>query len=71
MHQYVAHSMLPDGNYVFDFGDIFEGPLTRAGKGEEYKRTHPAGPFSHELQSALSLGRNASKVAKRRAWPRG
>jgi hypothetical protein len=45
MHNYVAHSMLPSGNYVFDFGDIFEGPLTRAGKGEDYKRTHPQGHF--------------------------
>src|SRR5258705_4160257 len=45
MHKYVAHSMLPSGNYVFDFGDIFEGPLTRAGKGEEYPRTHPQGHF--------------------------
>ena len=45
MHKYVAHSMLPTGNYVFDFGDIFEGPLTRAGKGNEYKRTHPNGRF--------------------------
>lgn len=45
MHQYVAHSMLPGGNSVFDFGDIFEGPLTRAGKGEEYPRTHPQGHF--------------------------
>jgi hypothetical protein len=46
MHEYVAHSMLPTGNYVFDFGDIFEGPLTRAGKGEEYPRTHPQGHFN-------------------------
>jgi hypothetical protein len=46
MHQYVAHSMLPSGKYVFDFGDIFEGPLTRAGKGEEYPRTHPQGHFN-------------------------
>lgn len=45
MHQYVAHSMLPSGNYVFDFGDIFEGSLTRAGKGEDYLRTHPRGHF--------------------------
>jgi hypothetical protein len=45
MHQYVAHSMLPSGDYVFDFGDIFEGPLTRAGKGDEYPRTHPQGRF--------------------------
>lgn len=46
MYQYVAHSMLPTGNYVFDFGDIFEGPLTRGGKGEEYPRTHPQGHFN-------------------------
>lgn len=45
MYQYVAHSMLPGGKYVFDFGDIFEGPLTRAGRGQEYKRTHPSGRF--------------------------
>jgi hypothetical protein len=44
-HKYVAHSMLPTGSYVFDFGDIFEGPLTRAGKGEDYVRTHPQGRF--------------------------
>ena len=46
MHEYVAHSMLPNGNYVFDFGDIFEGSLTRAGKGDEYPRTHPQGHFN-------------------------
>ena len=45
MYKYVAHSMLPGGRYVFDFGDIFEGPLTRAGKGDEYQRTHPGGRF--------------------------
>lgn len=45
MHKYVAHSMLPTGRYVFDFGDIFEGPLTRAGGGTEYTRTHPKGRF--------------------------
>lgn len=45
MHKYVAHSMLPSGRNVFDLGDIFEGPLTRAGKGEDYPRTHPGGQF--------------------------
>ncbi|WP_394850369.1 DUF4962 domain-containing protein [Pendulispora brunnea] len=45
MHEYVAHSMLPDGQYVFDFGDIFDGPATRAKKGPEYERSHPGGRF--------------------------
>ncbi len=45
MYKYVAHSMLPTGKYVFDFGDIWEGPLTRAGKGADYQRTHPKGQF--------------------------
>src|SRR4029079_16792664 len=45
-HKYVAHSLLPDGKYVFDFGDIYEGNLTRAGKGDEYPRTHPNGHFN-------------------------
>jgi hypothetical protein len=45
MHLYVAHSLLPDGQYVFDFGDIFEGPLTRNRKGEEHKRAAPGGRF--------------------------
>ncbi|MBI1762747.1 MAG: DUF4962 domain-containing protein [Acidobacteria bacterium] len=46
MHLYVAHSLLPDGQYVFDFGDVFEGPLTRAKQGEEYARAVPGGRFN-------------------------
>ncbi|HZB44274.1 MAG TPA: DUF4962 domain-containing protein, partial [Pyrinomonadaceae bacterium] len=45
MHKYVAHSVLPSGRYVFDFGDIYEGPLTRAGQGDEYRRANPGGRF--------------------------
>jgi hypothetical protein len=45
MYKYVAHSMLPTGNYIFDFGDVFEGPITRARQGDEYPRTHPDGHF--------------------------
>lgn len=42
-YNYVANSMLPDGRNVFDFGDTFEGPLTRAGVSKEIERTHPNG----------------------------
>lgn len=45
MHRYVAHSMLPDGQNAFDFGDIFEGSLTRMRTGEDHLRTHPGGRF--------------------------
>ena len=46
MHKYVAHSMLPGGDNVFDFGDVYAGPETRARKGEDYERTHPGGHYS-------------------------
>jgi hypothetical protein len=55
MHEYVAHSMLPTGDYVFDFGDIFEGPLTRAHKGDEYPRTHPGGHFNTNFNLVYRL----------------
>ena len=57
MYKYVAHTMLPDGRYVFDFGDIFEGPLTRAGKGDEYQRTHPNGRFHTNYNLLYRLAR--------------
>jgi hypothetical protein len=40
---YLAHSLLPDGQNVFDFGDIWEGPLTRAKEGADYERAFPNG----------------------------
>ncbi len=40
---YVAHTVLPDGKAVFDFGDNGEGPLTREGEGDEYRRLYPTG----------------------------
>lgn len=42
-HLYVAHSVLPGGKDMFDFGDVFEGPITRAKHGEDYERSHPGG----------------------------
>jgi len=40
---YVAHALLPDGQSVFDFGDIWEGALTRGKGGQEYARVYPGG----------------------------
>lgn len=40
---YLAHSLLPDGQSVLDFGDIWEGALTRAKTGAEYPRAYPGG----------------------------
>jgi hypothetical protein len=40
---YLAHTLLPDGQNVFDFGDIWEGSLTRAKGGAEYARVFPGG----------------------------
>jgi hypothetical protein len=42
-HYFMANIMLPGGHEMFDFGDVFEGPLTRARKGAEYERSHPGG----------------------------
>ena len=40
---YLAHAILPDGQTVVDFGDIWQGPLTRAKQGEDYAREYPTG----------------------------
>jgi hypothetical protein len=42
-HEYVAHTVLPDGVNIFDFGDAFEGPLTRSRKSADAERTQPGG----------------------------
>ena len=41
MDLYAAHSLVPGGQTMFDFGDVFNGPETRALKGEDYERSHP------------------------------
>jgi hypothetical protein len=40
---YLAHVVMPNGQDVFDFGDVWEGSLTRARKGEETARVFPRG----------------------------
>jgi hypothetical protein len=48
---YVAHILLPNGQDAFDFGDAWEGPLTRERRGEEIGRLYPGGT----LQSNANL----------------
>lgn len=48
---YVAHVLLPNGQDAFDFGDAWEGPLTRERRGEEISRLFPGGV----LQSNANL----------------
>lgn len=48
---YVAHVLLPNGQDAFDFGDAWEGPLTRERRGEEILRLFPGGT----LQSNANL----------------
>ena len=45
MYLYVANSVTPGGEMMFDFGDVFEGSITRSRKGEDYLRSHPGGHF--------------------------
>ena len=40
---YLAHTLLPDGQTVVDFGDIWEGALTRSKAGADYQRAYPGG----------------------------
>jgi len=42
---YAAHSLTPGGEMMFDFGDVFAGPITRGRTGEDYERSHPDGHF--------------------------
>jgi hypothetical protein len=44
-HLYAAHSLTPGGQMMFDFGDVFAGPITRAKAGDDYERSHPDGHF--------------------------
>ena len=45
MHLYAAHALLPGEQSMFDFGDVFGGPQTRAKQGDDYDRSHPNGHF--------------------------
>jgi rhamnogalacturonyl hydrolase YesR len=69
---YLAHVLMPDGQTVFDFGDIWEGAKTRARQGEDYARAYPGGTlqsnFNHMWRVASRLrDPEAQAVAERYA----
>jgi len=56
-HLYAAHALLPGGQSMFDFGDVFDGPITRAKQGEDYERSHPGGHFESNYNLLYDLAR--------------
>ena len=44
-HKYVSHITLPGGEFNFDYGDIYDGPVTRARQGNNYERERINGKF--------------------------
>lgn len=44
-HKFIAHITLPGGEFNFDYGDIYAGPITRARKGNDYERERINGRF--------------------------
>jgi hypothetical protein len=69
---YLAHTLLPDGQNVYDFGDIWEGPVTRAKQGGDYERAYPGGTlqsnFNHMYRVAARLkDPEAQAIAQRYA----
>lgn len=56
-HLYAAYALLPGGQSIFDFGDVFDGPITRAKQGEDYERSHPGGHFESNYNLLYDLAR--------------
>jgi hypothetical protein len=52
---YAANSVTPGGEMMFDFGDVFEGPITRARQGDDYQRSHPGGHFESNYNLLYDL----------------
>jgi hypothetical protein len=69
-HLYAAHSLTPGGQMMFDFGDVFAGPITRAKMGEDYERSHPDGHFesNYNLLYDLAARYNDSEIQGVADW---
>ena len=55
---------------MFDFGDVFAGPMTRAKMGEDYERSHPDGHFesNYNLLYDLAARYNDSEIQGVADW---
>lgn len=45
-HLFALHSLLPNGQDIFDYGDAFEGSSTRLRQSPDSSRTHPGGKLA-------------------------
>lgn len=54
-HTYVAHATLPGGEFNFDFGDIYQGNITRSRKGDDYERERINGHFKTNFNILYNL----------------
>ncbi|MBK5257417.1 MAG: DUF4962 domain-containing protein [Vicinamibacteria bacterium] len=67
---YLAHTLLPDGQNVFDFGDIWEGPLTRAKRAQTTNARFP-GERSKATSTSCTGWRPVSRIPRPRRSPSG
>ncbi len=63
-HKYVSHITMPGGEFNFDYGDIYAGPVTRARKGDDYARERIDGHFRTNYNILYNL---ASRYGNREA----
>ncbi len=59
-HKYLSHITLPGGEFNFDFGDIYAGPVTRARKGNDYERERIDGKFRTNYNILYNLANRYS-----------
>jgi hypothetical protein len=54
-HLYALNSLAPGGQFPFDFGDVYAGPVTRAKQGDDYERSHPGGHYESNYNLLYDL----------------
>ena len=69
---YAIHSLTPGGEFPFDFGDVYGGPITRKRVGDDYQRSHPGGQFesNYNLLYDLAARYHSSEIQGAADWMR-